>query len=142
MYMTYTLNESSCMVKIFYRNGCFKTKQTGGTWLAHLVERATLDVRVVSLSPTLGGRVLKKKKKKDRCSNENEWTGKKLHFCLPQLNQHIQEHTGADPVLCLARAERLSRAGLTGRRGGRGQWQAHSSFLSCIKFQRVREPQE
>ena len=37
-----------------------------GTWLAHLVEHATLDLEIVSSSPTLGTEIALKKKKSKR----------------------------------------------------------------------------
>lgn len=46
---------------------CFRTLQSvgkRGTWLVHSVERATPDLGVRSLSPTLGVRAFFKKKKK------------------------------------------------------------------------------
>ena len=47
------------------------TRRKRGTWLAPLVEDTTLDLGVVSLSPTLGveilkNKILKKKKKKKK----------------------------------------------------------------------------
>ena len=42
----------------------FKEKKSRGTWPAQSAERATLDLRVTSSSPTLGVELTYKKKKK------------------------------------------------------------------------------
>lgn len=43
------------------------TKEKGGIWLAQLVQRVTLDLGVMGLSPSLGvGITLKKLKKRER----------------------------------------------------------------------------
>ena len=48
-----TVSSRAC--SLVGNSGCIHIKrQSWGAWLAQSVERATLDLRVVSLSPTLG----------------------------------------------------------------------------------------
>lgn len=50
-----------------------------GAWQAQLVQRATGDLGVVSSSPLLGVKIIKKKKKKNQCSHEKHILCLHLH---------------------------------------------------------------